>query len=194
VPSQLVDLLFAASAVSLLVLSIAVVVAKNPVRSTLLLILSFLPTALIYVMLQAPFVGILQILVYGGAIMMLFTFVIMMINPAPRGGEIPDEANHPDHGNPPSLRILALWVLLLVAAGFAILPPIYRAASTVTPTAVIKPGFGTLASLADFIFKDPAHNPLTVSFELISFLILVGIIAAVNFGRRRQSHHAEETL
>jgi NADH-quinone oxidoreductase subunit J len=184
VPPPLVDLLFAACAVGLLAFSLAVVLAKNPVRSTLLLILSFLPTALLYVMLQAPFVGILQILVYAGAIMMLFVFVIMMINPAPKSGEIPGDALGTGSPKPAVWKSWAM-ALLLGFAGFAVLPPIYWAASEIVPAAVSKPGFGGLHSLADLIFRDPGNNPLTLSFELISVLILVGIIAAINFSRRR---------
>ena len=88
-PLALSDILFAISALAVVLLSLSVVLARNPVRSTLLLILSFVPVSLIYILLQAAFVGILQILVYAGAIMMLFTFVIMMINPEPNSGEIP---------------------------------------------------------------------------------------------------------
>ncbi len=190
-PPQLPDILFALSAVGLIGLSVGVVLAKNPVRAILFLILSFLPTALLYVMMQAPFVGILQILVYGGAIMMLFAFVIMMINPAPRGGEIPDSMNHPDRGNPPSLRLAAVGIVFLILVGAVFIPPIFRAASALATTPQPATGFGTLPSLSDFIFKDPAHNPLTVSFELMSFLILVGVIAAINFSRRRAGHAAD---
>ena len=179
-PPLLIDILFALAATGLLVLSLAVVLVKNPVRATLLLITSFLPVALLYIMMQAPFVGILQILVYGGAIMMLFTFVIMMINPAPKGGEIPGEVAMPFR----PIRMIP-WLLLLIAAGCVVIPPVYRAAKTLPSTVVGKPGFGSLASLADLLFKDPMNNPFTVSFELISFLILVGVIAALNFSRRR---------
>src|SRR5690606_17021061 len=86
------DALFALSAAAAVLLSAAVVLARNPVRSTLLLILSFLPVSLLYVLMRAGFAGILQVMVYAGAIMMLFTFVIMMINPAPGEGEVPVEA------------------------------------------------------------------------------------------------------
>ena len=181
VPSQLLNILFAVSAISLVVLSLMVVLARNPVRSTLLLIVSFLPTALLYILMQAPFVGVLQILVYGGAIMMLFTFVIMMINPAPHGGEIPGEP-----AGPYPVKRLIPWMVLLAIIGFVFIPPVYHAALSLPSEEVSKPGFGSLASLAVFIFKDPANNPLTVSFELISFLILVGIIAALNFSRHRR--------
>jgi NADH-quinone oxidoreductase subunit J len=182
-----VEILFALSAVLILASSLAVVLVKNPVRATLLLIVSFLPTALVYILMQASFVGILQILVYAGAIMMLFTFVIMMINPAPRAGETagsggasPDEG----HGGFRS-SIIAMVVLLLL--GGAVIPIVYQAASQVSTAPVAKPGFGELGSIAQLLFRDPANNPLTVSFELISFLILVGIIAALNFSRRKSA-------
>lgn len=147
-------------------------------RAVLLLILSFLPTALLYVMMQAPFVGILQILVYAGAIMMLFTFVVMMINPDPGAGETPDAAKGKKWG--------FVWAFFLFILALVLIPPVYQAADSITPGLVTKPGFGSLGSLAELIFRNPGNNPFTVSFELISALILVGIIAAVNFSRRNK--------
>lgn len=182
--SPLVEIVFALSAVLLLASSLAVVLVRNPVRATLILILSFLPTALVYILMQASFVGILQILVYAGAIMMLFTFVIMMINPSPREGETAGSGRvaAEDHGGMGS-TLIGLGVLALLGA--AVIPAVYQAAAQVSTAPVSKPGFGELASIADLLFRDPQNNPLTVSFELISFLILVGIIAALNFSRRK---------
>lgn len=182
--SPLVEIVFALSAALILISSLAVVLVRNPVRATLLLILSFLPTALVYILMQAGFVGILQILVYAGAIMMLFTFVIMMINPSPKDGETAG-SGHPageDHGG---LRSSLTGLTLLILAGAAVIPIVYKAAAQVSTAPITKPGFGELASIAELLFRDPANNPLTVSFELISFLILVGIIAALNFSRRK---------
>lgn len=188
--SPLVEITFALAALVILLSSLAVVLAKNPVRATLLLIVSFLPTSLLYILLQAPFVGILQILVYAGAIMMLFTFVIMMINPSPKDGESPSVAGSEGHS---SLRFTLVSLVALVLVGAILIPLVYKAAGEVFVEPVSKPGFGELSSIADLIFRDPANNPLTVSFELISFLMLVGIVAALNFSRRKgmagQSHH-----
>jgi NADH-quinone oxidoreductase subunit J len=181
-PLALSDILFAISALAVILLSLSVVLARNPVRSTLLLILSFVPVSVIYILMQAAFVGVLQILVYAGAIMMLFTFVIMMINPEPNTGEIPGEP-----AVKKGWRGEILAVLVLVAAGLVLIPQVYWAASRMPVAAVEKPGFGGLKSLSQFLFADPANNPLTVSFELISFLILVGIIASINFSRREKS-------
>jgi NADH-quinone oxidoreductase subunit J len=181
-PLALSDILFAIAAAAVILLSLSVVLARNPVRSTLLLILSFVPVSLIYILLQAAFVGILQILVYAGAIMMLFTFVIMMINPEPSSGEIPGET-----ATKSGKRGGWTAFLLLAATGTVLIPPVRWAASQLVPMAVEKPGFGGLNSLSQLLFANPAENPLTVSFELISFLILVGIIASINFSRRDRS-------
>jgi NADH-quinone oxidoreductase subunit J len=183
VPQTLPHILFGLSASAAIALSLAVVLARNPVRSTLLLILSFAPISLIYVLMRAPFVGILQILVYAGAIMMLFSFVIMMINPAPHGGELPEE----NTGVPSATRSRkgdVAWALLLAAAGLILIPPIRAAAAALSSQPIVRGDFGGVHALARLIFDDPANNPLTVSFELISVLILVGVIAAINFGRR----------
>src|SRR5580765_3911981 len=61
--------------------AIAVVVAKNPVHSALFLLVSFLLVACIFILQQAEFVGAVQILVYAGGIMVLFLFVVMLVNP-----------------------------------------------------------------------------------------------------------------
>jgi NADH-quinone oxidoreductase subunit J len=193
VPQTIPDILFALSAVAAVGLSLAVVLARNPVRSTLLLILSFAPISLVYVLMRAPFVGILQILVYAGAIMMLFSFVIMMINPAPHGGELPEE----NMGVPAKAKRFRkgnlAWALLLAAAGLILIPPIRAAAQALQARPVVRDDFGGAHALARLIFSDPANNPLTVSFELISALILVGVIAAINFGRRGSKDAAGNT-
>ncbi len=182
--SPLVEIAFGLSAGAILLASLAVVLVKNPVHATMLLIASFLPTSLVYLLLQASFVGVLQILVYAGAIMMLFTFVIMMINPSPKGGESPATGGENAH---PTWTSALIGLVILGGLGVLLIPRVYHAATLVSVAPVSKPGFGDLTSIADLIFKDPSHNPLTVSFELISFLILVGIIAALNFSRRKGS-------
>jgi len=181
--SPLVEITFALSAGLILISSLAVVLIKNPVRATLTLILSFLPTSLVYILLHASFVGILQILVYAGAIMMLFTFVIMMINPSPKEGDSPLTGG--SEGAMSGLRGGLIGLLLVGFAGALVIPQVYRAAAQVSVEPVTKPGFGELSSISALLFDDPSNNPLTVSFELISFLILVGIIAALNFSRRK---------
>jgi NADH-quinone oxidoreductase subunit J len=189
--SPLVEFIFALSAAAILISSLAVVLIKNPVRATLMLIVSFLPTSLVYILLQASFVGILQILVYAGAIMMLFTFVIMMINPSPGEGDAPMAGNDSAFSG---LRGALLGLVVVGAAGACVLPLVYHAAGEVAVQPISKPGYGGLDSIAKLLFEDPANNPLTVSFELISFLILVGVIAALNFSRRKSAQAVAEAI
>lgn len=180
-PPTVPDILFALGAFAVVALSAAVVLARNPVRSTLLLILSFFPVSLLFILMRAPFAALLQIMVYAGAIMMLFTFVIMMVNPGPGDGEIPGETAR---GRLLGLRD-AVPALLLAGLGCILIPPVRWAAARMEARPVEKEGFGGVESLAQLVFGNPADSALTVSFELVSVLILVGVIAAVHFGRRR---------
>jgi len=162
--------------VSLVVLSsLAVVLIRNPVRATFMLILSFFPTTVVYFFLHAPFVGVLQILVYAGAILVLFTFVVMMVNPAPNEGEAGTETRKPR-----SKLIGAAAALVLSAA---ILPVFLTA---VLPSeGAVRDDFGSLKAIGKMLFENPANNPFILSFELLSFLVLAAIIAAVTLARGR---------
>src|SRR3954449_11015611 len=62
------------------VASMLVIAQRNPIYSVLLLIASFMALAGLYVLLEAPFVAVTQIIVYAGAIMVLFLFVVMLLN------------------------------------------------------------------------------------------------------------------
>src|SRR2546423_6239133 len=83
--------LFAAIAVGA---SLLVIAQRNPVYSVLLLIASFGALSGLYVLLEAPFVAVIQIIVYAGAIMVLFLFVVMLLN-APHEETHYDEQVHP---------------------------------------------------------------------------------------------------
>ena len=82
--------LFAAVAV---VASLLVIAQRNPIYSVLLLIVSFCALSGLYVLLEAPFVAVIQIVVYAGAIMVLFLFVVMLLN-APHEDTERDEYTH----------------------------------------------------------------------------------------------------
>src|SRR4026209_688186 len=83
--------LFAAVAV---VASMLVIAQRNPIYSVLLLIASFGALSGLYVLLDAPFAAVIQIVVYAGAIMVLFLFVVMLLN-APHEDTEYDERVHP---------------------------------------------------------------------------------------------------
>jgi NADH-quinone oxidoreductase subunit J len=70
---------YAAAAVTVIFAAV-MVVHKNPVKSTLALVVSFFGLAICYVLLAAPFIAALQVIVYAGAILVLFLFVLMLLN------------------------------------------------------------------------------------------------------------------
>ena len=72
--------IFFASALVAIVCALLVISQKNPVASVIFLIMAFVAQAILYIQLSAPFVAVLQIVVYAGAIMVLFLFVIMLLN------------------------------------------------------------------------------------------------------------------
>src|SRR5437867_2634918 len=76
------------------VASLLVIAQRNPIYSVLLLIASFGALSGLYVLLDAPFVAVIQIIVYAGAIMVLFLFVVMLLN-APHEETEYDEQTHP---------------------------------------------------------------------------------------------------
>ena len=73
----LIFLIFAALAVAS---SLVVVMHKSPVYATMSLVVTLFSVAVLFVLLGAPFLGALQILIYAGAIVVLFLFVIMLLN------------------------------------------------------------------------------------------------------------------
>src|SRR2546429_3400030 len=72
--------LFWCFALLMLVFGVAVVLNRNPVASALNLVVSFLGLAALFVMLDAFFIGVIQVLVYAGAVMVLFLFIIMLLD------------------------------------------------------------------------------------------------------------------
>ena len=143
----------------LIVSSVLVVFQRNVVHSAVALVAALFLIAVLFVSLNAPMVGVLQILVYAGAIMVLFLFVIMLLNPV--GLE--------------QRRNLwwgagAISGLLLVAA---LAPVLFNFESAQDPV-VATELFGGPEELARSLFTD-----FVLPFEIASVLLLVAIIGAV---------------
>ena len=161
--------LFAAVAVSA---SLLVIAQRNPIYSVLLLILSFGALSGLYILLDAPFVALIQIIIYAGAIMVLFLFVVMLLN-APREQTEYDERTHPLlRGGP--MRLGA--VLALALAGELVWALTRRGGeSGGFPGAAVS----SVSALGRVLFTDYAFQ-----FEVTSVLILVAMIGAVVLARR----------
>ena len=157
-----------------IVASLLVIAQRNPVYSVLLLIASFGALSGLYVLLDAPFVAVIQIIVYAGAIMVLFLFVVMLLN-APQEDTEHDVRMHPFAG-PAPMRFGAVLALGLAAElGWAL---------TRTPTEARSFGgtpVSSVAAIGRSLFTDYAF-----AFEVTSILILVAMVGAVVLARREE--------
>ena len=153
------------------VASLLVIAQRNPVYSVLLLILSFGALSGLYVLLDAPFVAAIQIIVYAGAIMVLFLFVVMLLN-APHEETDFDERTHPML-RPGPMRFGAVLALALIAE------LAWALARSAPPSAFSTTPVTSVAAIGRSLFTDYAFQ-----FEVTSVLILVAMVGAVVMARR----------
>ena len=163
--------LFAGVAV---VASLLVIAQRNPIYSVLFLIASFGALSGLYVLLEAPFVAVIQIIVYAGAIMVLFLFVVMLLN-APHEDTEEDLERRVRLPSAGKVRVLgALLALVLVVELIWILLSSRRSAVVFEDEAV-----SSVAAIGRLLFTDYAFP-----FEVTSVLILVALVGSVVLARR----------
>ena len=146
--------------------ALSLILQKHPIHSALSLIVAMVSLAGLYLLMGAEFVAAVQIIVYGGAIMVLFVFVIMLLNAG--------EEEHTDFsklakfgGLPLALALTGLLAAAMVRNGGAVL-------NNATPDA--------LASTAEI--SKSLFSTFVYPFELTSFLILVAIMGALVLAQR----------
>jgi NADH-quinone oxidoreductase subunit J len=153
--------------------SLLVIAQRNPVYSVLLLIASFGALSGLYIMLDAPFAAAVQIIVYAGAIMVLFLFVVMLLN-APHEDTAFDERTHPLL-RPGPMRFGAVLAVALVAElTWALVRSAPGASFSTSPVT-------SITAIGRTLFTDYAFQ-----FEVTSVLILVAMVGAVIMARREE--------
>jgi NADH-quinone oxidoreductase subunit J len=153
--------------------ALMVVLNRNPVRCALFLIVNFGCLALLYLMLQAEVLAVLQVLVYAGAIMVLFLFVIMLLN---LGGE------QIQHDPLVGQRFLGavFGVVLLGCLGYAL----WNGASGMSPAQLAETQPGPQGDVV-FQLGYLLFTRYVYPFEVTSLLLLVGIIGTILLAKRR---------
>ena len=160
---------YMAAGVALLA-GLGVVTRRNPIYSAISMLAAFLALAVVYLLLDASFLAAMHVLVYTGAILVLFLFVIMLLNLQPE--ELGREYPLPARGVV-ALLCAGLFGVLAIPA---LLDPALRAA----PKAV-DADFGSVKAVGMSLF----HNPYALPFELASALILVAIFGGVVLAKKR---------
>ncbi|HEX5033976.1 MAG TPA: NADH-quinone oxidoreductase subunit J [bacterium] len=140
---------------------------RNPIYSALSLVVTLISLAGLYVTLQGGFLGVIQVLTYAGAILVLFIFIIMLLN-------LEESELHEKGYGWAGKGLLGLSALgLFLALGYILTRP-------KLPVANLPAGFGEVAALGREMF-----GPWVVPFELAGILLTVALIGAVLLAKRK---------
>jgi NADH-quinone oxidoreductase subunit J len=165
-------ILFYISAAVALASTIMVITVKNAVHSLLYLIVSLLAVAVIFYLIGAPFIAALEVIVYAGAIMVLFVFIIMMLNMGEDSVDFEKSLLYPGIWIGPSILV----IILLVQVSYLI--------------------FSYPSEHIEMIISEPVdvgialYGAYIIGVELAGFLLLAGIVGAYHVGyRKKRSYH-----
>lgn len=150
--------------------ALMVVLHRSPAISAIYLVLCFFAVAANYVLLHAHFLAVIQVLVYAGAIMVLFIMVLMLLHLDQ------EERQRRRLGILTALSIAGGLALALLLALFA-----WEPARWAVPKAAGSAAFGTTETVARFLFTD-----YLLPFEIASVLLLAAIIGAIVLSRRSE--------
>jgi NADH-quinone oxidoreductase subunit J len=159
------DWFFYVAAIVAIAATLMVITRLNAVHALLYLIVSLLAVALIFFRLGAPFIAALEVITYAGAIMVLFLFVIMMLNLGPRSTEQESSWLRPRMWLGP----ITLTIILLIELIYMLSQSGYQPLATGTIEAK-QVGIGLF-------------GPYLLGAELASMLLLAGVVGAYHLGR-----------
>ena len=142
------------------------VIAKNPLYAILSLVISFIGIGFIYIILNSQFLFAVQVIVYTGAIMVLFLYVLMMLNLNAK-----DESKK--HNVNMLLGVISACILFVGMIGA------YKGIAQTNAIANIDSSVGLTKNLGKLLF-----NEYVLPFELASILILAGIVGSVLIGKK----------
>ena len=160
-----IDVLFYIASVISIVATLRVITDLHAVHALLYLVVSLLAVALIFYLLGAAFAAALEIIIYAGAIMVLFVFVIMLLNQGPLTVRQEREWLSP-----------GMWIGP-VALGVALLAEVAFIISSAPLSAGEVPGYGPKEVSVRL------YGPYVIGLELASFLLLAGLIGSYHLGR-----------
>ncbi|TKB28331.1 NADH-quinone oxidoreductase subunit J [Desulfopila sp. IMCC35006] len=163
--------LFYILAIVTVIATILAITEKHPVHAIIYLVTSFFALAVVFYLLAAPLIAVFEVIIYAGAVMVLFMFVIMML----------------DQGNPEEARcpLLVHCLPALVLAGIILAALLLLLSGRSTPVAPIGGGSEKrLLDVADFAIT--LFKKYGVAIEIISMQLLFAIVGVLYLGRRRK--------
>ena len=169
------DFLFFAFAGVTIAAALGVVTSRNPVHSALFLVLTFFSCSAIWLMLEAEFLAITLVLVYVGAVMVLFLFVVMMLD---------INIAKMREGFVSYLPIGALFAFLMLAIMVYVVGPVgpdVMGTPALDNAVVHAADYSNTEALGEILYTD-----YVLAFEIAAFILLVAIIAAISLTLRRR--------
>jgi NADH-quinone oxidoreductase subunit J len=163
-------ILFFVLAAVALVSGVLLVTRRNPVLSVIYLVVNFFALAGLYLLLSAQFIAAIQIIVYAGAIMVLFLFVIMLLN-------LGDEEKLAEHVNARRIAGVALAVALGVEIAAVFLVKAGSGLAVKSPAAA---AIGTAEGVGRALF-----TRFLLPFEVTSLLLLAAIVGAILLAKKK---------
>ena len=162
-----------------IIAAIMVTVSKNTVHSVFFLILDFISISCLFIMIGAEFLGMIMLIVYVGAVAVLFLFVVMMFNVAQQKNELLVKAE--DYNHIPIgliVSIIIFFELIIVIGGWKHKPQIVESFSTVG----INLTNSNTHSIGQVLYTDYIHL-----FQLSGMILLVAMIGAIVLTFRKRS-------
>ena len=156
-----------------------VTVSKNTVHSVFFLILDFISISCLFIMIGAEFLGMIMLIVYVGAVAVLFLFVVMMFNVAQQKNELfvkAEDSNHIPIGL--IVSIIIFFELIIVIGGWKYKPQVVESFSTVG----INLTSSNTHSIGQVLYTDYIHL-----FQLSGMILLVAMIGAIVLTFRKRS-------
>lgn len=165
------NLFFAVCAALAVAGALGTVASRNPIRGAVALLTTILGIAGLFLLLSAQFLAAIQVLVYAGAVVVLFVFVIMLLGPDAQGGELGEsKAGFARTVGAAGMGVLSVAGLVLVA----------RAATVPTRFAPPRPEHGSIEAVGGLLF-----TKAIVPFELATALLIVAAIGAIAVARSK---------
>jgi len=162
--------------------ALATVLARNPIRGAMGLLLMILSLAGLFLSMHAEFLAVIQLIVYAGAIVVLFLFVIMLLGPS---AEVPPDAR----GRVPRAVAAGVFVASCLSLAAAVAVPAINAKEWPQAlTQAVPKGFGGIRPLGHQLFEKAL-----IPFELTSLLLMVAVIGAVAVARGKQPDQNSES-
>jgi NADH-quinone oxidoreductase subunit J len=166
---MLETILFSVFAATVIGCAVAMVFHRNPVHCALFLVSVLLSLSGLFVMLNAQFIAALQVIVYAGAIMVLFLFVVMLLN-------VKGESPLLSRGTAKGFGFLFAFVILVELVWIVLSPGTEESA----PAAQLPAGFGSPGEIGRVLY-----TTWLFPFEVTSILLLVAVVGAVVLARRK---------